>query len=321
MTYEEKYKEALEKIKKIYNQVDSYGKELMEKEFQEFLESEDERMREMAIKAVYAPEAQSCIKSWGINPDDVIAWLEKQCVQKPTDKVEPKFKVSDWIVTPNGETKQIEKVGFGNYYFTDKTLYNIIDVDNKSHLWTIQDAKDGDVLVAEINAEPNDFIYIFKEYDFQECDKNLGFWSHCYLDAFINEFHKGIYHNSRNVGVPATKEQRDLLFQKMKEAGYEWDANKKELKKIEQKPVEWSEEDELIATSIIDVLKRFEHLGATDMKIDWLNNKLKSLKPQPHWKPSKENIKDLEWLADLLKDRMGVGFHRLQVLIDELKKL
>jgi hypothetical protein len=33
---------------------------------------------------------------------------------------------------------------------------------------------------------------------------------------------------------PATKEQRDLLFQKMKEAGYEWDSNKKELIRYEQ---------------------------------------------------------------------------------------
>lgn len=39
-------------------------------------------MREMAIRAVHAPEAKSCIKSWGIEPDDVIAWLEKQA-QKP----------------------------------------------------------------------------------------------------------------------------------------------------------------------------------------------------------------------------------------------
>ena len=31
---------------------------------------------------------------------------------------------------------------------------------------------------------------------------------------------------------PATKEQRDLLFQKMEEEGYQWDAEKKELKKI-----------------------------------------------------------------------------------------
>jgi hypothetical protein len=32
--------------------------------------------------------------------------------------------------------------------------------------------------------------------------------------------------------IPATKEQRNLLFQKMKEAGYEWDVERKELKKI-----------------------------------------------------------------------------------------
>ena len=40
--------------------------------------SYDEKMRKMAIKAVYAPEAQECIKSWKVNPDDVIAWIKKQ---------------------------------------------------------------------------------------------------------------------------------------------------------------------------------------------------------------------------------------------------
>lgn len=49
---------------------------------------------------------------------------------------------------------------------------------------------------------------------------------------------------------------------------------------------------------------------------DWL----KSINPK-HWKPSEQNIKDLEWCADLVKDKMGVGFHRLQVFIDELKSL
>ena len=38
--------------------------------------------------------------------------------------------------------------------------------------------------------------------------------------------------------VPATKEQRDLLFQNIKENGYEWDAELKQLRKIEQKPEE-----------------------------------------------------------------------------------
>ena len=59
-------------------------KEKLENIFPELKENEEERMLEMAIKAVHAPEAQSCIKSWGINPDDVIAWLEKQGEQKQT---------------------------------------------------------------------------------------------------------------------------------------------------------------------------------------------------------------------------------------------
>ena len=37
---------------------------------------------------------------------------------------------------------------------------------------------------------------------------------------------------TRNKICPATKEQRSIMFQKMKEAGYEWDAEKKEPKKI-----------------------------------------------------------------------------------------
>lgn len=37
-------------------------------------------------------------KDYGTNLKDCLAWLEKQGEQKSTDKVEPKFKVSDWIV-------------------------------------------------------------------------------------------------------------------------------------------------------------------------------------------------------------------------------
>ena len=46
-------------------------------------------------------------------------------------------------------------------------------------------------------------------------------------DFYLN----GVY-NLDDGFYPATKEQRDLLFQKMNEAGYEWDAEHKQLKKI-----------------------------------------------------------------------------------------
>lgn len=54
--------------------------------------------------------------------------------------------------------------------------------------------------------------------------------------------------------TPATKEQRDLLFQEMHEAGYEWDSEKRKLKKIEQVS-NWSEENEGRLKSCLNILQ------------------------------------------------------------------
>jgi hypothetical protein len=70
---------------------------------------------------------------------------------------------------------------------------------------------------------------------------------------------------------PATKEQRDLLFQKMKEAGYEWDTEKKELRKVEQKST-WSEEDEKIRKDLITYINSIkgDTLDLTMRAHEWL---------------------------------------------------
>ena len=39
------------------------------------------------------------------------------------------------------------------------------------------------------------------------------------------------------------------------------------------------------------------------------------------WKPTERDIKDLECCAELVKEKMGVGYHRLQAFIDEIKAL
>lgn len=176
---------------------------------------------------------------------DAMIELSKQGEQKNADEVKPKFKIEKgkWYICIKDLLDNYANKAFqeGDIYLSTQNgnlipsnsnvPYEIACPDTYFRDWTIQDSKDGDVLVDKIDEEPNDFIYIFKE-----CDQNLGFWSHCYLDTYINKFHEGEHHNNYNVGVPATKEQRDLLFSKMKEAGYEWDAGKKELKKIEQEP-------------------------------------------------------------------------------------
>ena len=59
--------------------------------------------------------------------------------------------------------------------------------------------------------------------------------SYCYLHCryddgfFYADFEDGNTIDSDDL-IPATKAQRALLFKKMHEAGYEWDAEKKEVK-------------------------------------------------------------------------------------------
>lgn len=58
----------------------------------------------------------------------------------------------------------------------------------------------------------------------------------------------------------------------------------------EIKPTEWSEEDEKMRKEIINTLKGFFGRYET-LKIRMQRAWLESLRPQPHWKPSEEQIK------------------------------
>lgn len=146
------------------------------------------------------------------------------------DMVGPKFKVGDWVVTDKNDRVQIKAVN-NSYYTIDNGMYfNIPYVDRCWHLWAVQDAKDGDVLAVDpIEGYSSPFVCIYKR---QNQEDSVDFDSHCFV-AFDGKFYIGEKGHSTEDIHPATKEQRDLLFQKMEEAGYEWDAEKKELKKIE----------------------------------------------------------------------------------------
>ena len=145
--------------------------------------------------------------------------------------VEPKFKKGDWIACDaDSFTLSIKSLKDGNYYFHQGASLPIKDIDEHYHLWTIADAKDGDVLVTtKIRSCP--FIYRKTDYNnnlayyYAGIDSNGDFCEGC-LKRTLCHF------GSVSDVIPATKEQRDLLFAKMKEAGYKWDANKNDLRKI-----------------------------------------------------------------------------------------
>ena len=270
--------------------------------FPELSESEDEKIRKELIEHIKANCESDFILFQKFSPDDVLAWLEKQGEQEQvsefkaddwyvskvdgkihniyhSDKVEPKFKVGDWIV----QGCNILKIRcVGDEYYCFETVGGYVDdmlvseIDSLYHLWTIQDAEDGDVLATK------NFIFIFKNID----DGN-GVHYYCHyeiskheddnqFDIALPQSLMGRVGNSIIHYSPATKEQRDALFAAMKESGYEWDAEKKELRKIEQKPAEWSKEDERIRKGIIYVLEQeWVHLvsakGVTKKEmIDWL---------------------------------------------------
>lgn len=136
------------------------------------------------------------------------------------DKVEPKFKVGDFIINDYCMGRVIEITN--DAYLLD-TEQGIPFSCPNTRLWNItKDAKDGDVLASDNS------IFIFQEEYIAE--KPVAYCG--LMNGLFVKGEDACWTNEKC--HPATKEQCELLFQKMKEAGYEWDAEKKKLKKIKQ---------------------------------------------------------------------------------------
>lgn len=160
--------------------------------------------------------------------DAIKVSLNKQGLQwngKEIVSMEPKFKIGDWVVSKlDGKVRQISEVHcdeYNNYYIVEGDEYNIEEYDRLHHLWTIADAKPGDVIAA------NECYVIFKEID--------GLNIRCYLTYHYLGFNPSFCVDTlqnKNAFYPATKEQRDTLFKAMKEAGYVWLSDKNKLVKL-----------------------------------------------------------------------------------------
>ena len=208
--------------------------------------------------------------------------------QNPTVKTEPKFKVGDWV-TNNCAVWCIENIHNGLYDLKRQhgcPMKNLKSktIDDKFHLWTIQDAKDGDVLVIESGRRNDECLFIFKDI---ACREVL---EHCYYRTNDSTFSPtgSFIGYLDNIYHPATKEQRDLLFSKMKEAGYYWNYEKKELKKIEQeddkKPTAWSDEDEeefkWICVKLQEHHMSIEYTERVRKAMSWLESIKKRMKEE-----------------------------------------
>ena len=225
--------EAIKIVKSHYPANKQMLNEALEFLIPELTESEDERIRKVLIELVKCNERSGYKLLNNVPTSSMIAWLEKQGKQKPTDKVEAKFKVGDWCIdNEDGTIFQIVKVLDNTYtYKTNKGKeYSCshYSLENDAHLWTIKDAKDGDILELDCG------IGIFKD----NCIDGYNIHCYCYYSyEDVLEINKdSLYDNYQS--HPATKEQCERFFVTMYDAGYEWDTEKKELKKIVQKPAD-----------------------------------------------------------------------------------
>ena len=281
-------------------------------------------------------------KMFSLNDIDEI--IEKMSEQKLVDNVEPKFKVGDWVI--NTITKEVEQVIelAGCEYICSGHLIVSFNNQHLLRLWTINDAKNGDVVANKsdgtigifqsIGHHPDGGSYNDTSYCFLHCRYDDGF--------FYADFENGNTIDADDL-IPATKEQRDLLFKKMHEAGYEWDAEKKVLKKLahqevtktsDQETSEWSEEDEKMRIKILEALSAYaDHVQYTGcghpelIRVElmgWLKSLKDRVLPQNTWKPSDEQIKAIRLARSFVTDDFADNPTLSEILMDleeQLKKL
>ena len=152
--------------------------------------------------------------------------------QKSADKIEPKFKVGNWYqCTKDFFGKGVTFDKNTSYYCAQEGCLQdeygchiaiVKDLYDNFKLWTIQDAKKGDVL--EFGDRGRLVVGIVSY-----INKSTG--KVCWLEN--NRLKSRNYYDLDTINPhPASREKRDALMKAMADAGYEWDAEKKELKYI-----------------------------------------------------------------------------------------
>lgn len=328
--------------------------DVIEEKFPELAESEDKKMIQYFKDLAPFDNAEELYEKYGFSHKDAIAWIEKKGEQDYTTKSESIFMVGDWICHKvyKKPLRIVEDLGGGDFRTSPNSIVSAKEIEEGvfKH-WYITDAKPGDVLYSLDSYVP--FIYKGRKTYEQAstyCGININgkFYVEGTKDCIICCEHYR----------PASSEQRSLLFSKMREAGYEWDAEKKELKQIEQKPIldveiPFGAKDSELVEETISIpdgcyaiiednkvilrkgekksswseedemmikfaLTYFRKAGATEDSD--IIKWLKSLRPQSHWKPSDKQIEAVRIAAEIGTANDSWAMRVLEELYTELKK-
>lgn len=155
----------------------------------------------------------------------------------------------------------------------------------------------------DVSGDFAELEYAIREYDGEEKQKPTEKQDYSGLTDFERAIHRGfLCAGVENVPVEIIKETaQDCLAH------------------IEQKPAEWSEEDEYVIDKVIEWAKIVNPTSTIFEKIpkERFIERLKSLRSQHHWKPSEEQMLALQVAAITSK----TDFNILTELFIDLKKL
>ncbi len=310
MDYKAKYEEALERAKKVYKDIPGYLQNI----FPELRGSEDERIRQQ-IEQVLIEHDWSV--TYLVSRKNCLAWLERQ--KTPSVFFEPAagFDLGSAVVYHNAESED-EKIR--------KNCIHFLELQKGHHA----DTSEIDKCLAWLKKQKEQ-----KPPEWGEEDKENYKW----FDKFFRA--ESIVAGGRDIPQDKYLWFKSLRPQPKCLPGFDemtpeekmnhplylegFDAGR-EVGKVEteQQQQEWSEEDEDVLNSCICSIEEAkenryaykETDGDTsyDHEINWL----KSLRPQPKWKPNEAQMNELH---GALIPGHGYDCDVLQGLYADLKKL
>lgn len=282
-------------------------------------ESEDERIINAIISIL---GTTSIYSSNGCEKPEMIAWLEKQKEQKPILEVFG-FKVGDAVRLKDGDGRkhiiksfeEVEGLHGPNFYhveFEDNSARDGIypGEEYPNGYYTQMEKFEEEQKPAEWSKEDENHLIwlcriihsrvVNKELSLAE-ESELGKWMDKWLnhkpqpvqkwDEFDEDCLKRAIWYVENPAPSVVKDTNLALWLKSLPERFNL-----------QPKQEWSEEDEAMRSDTLDSLRRYQ-LSMPNYQVELQMRWLKSLRPQPHWKPSEEQMDRLvSIVAALRKD-------------------
>ena len=331
-TIEEKakaYDEIIERAKAMLAAGEvMYGKEnnasqLITDIIPELKESEDERIRKALVK-----QFGGCIKdhefcNTGFTYAEITAWLEKQKEQKPISSCDIVPYIDDKIAALQDMWRK-EKVAFDWDDMKDMiedVARHFYQKEQKPAIMKPHKGDDGNpydmgVSEAQEYAIKRGFgipfndgeVFVDERYITQTIGNILRWADEHPKEQKPAEWNDTDMKEARNDLISVCRDweygkQTTLLPIAAVRARYF-------LEHLNEPKPAWSEEDEKMLNGIIGrgcSQIPFTEPGLRGEQIDWLKNKLKSLRPQPHWKPSEEQMAVLGRVVNTMSQTHNVS--------------